>query len=267
MADLTLPRGKIYTVEQEDQGAAVYGIQRSLNRSGLFDSNIKLDGVYGEQTAKRVKVFQKKLSIDQDGRFGPDTSKTASVYLQQTALHESGSSLPVGLTFSIVSLESGDLIAANNWSVAGGVDLSYVQRRVYTPYDDNAVKRAFDAVYQFKLLINTLRGRFDKYWSQPNAVKTQEKAWRLAALSHNYPSGADKIAEVGEEGLSSYWTTSQKWVTDHSTTSGKPQSEWRKFADGVPVTTPLEWCQHYALGAPAHNHEGIAVRGVSSWAS
>jgi hypothetical protein len=254
MPDLTLPNGFIPSVEPEDRGAAVWGIQRGLNRSKLFESNLTPDGIYGEQTESRVRRYQGKRGLVQDGVFGPATSMNLSQLLQKKAVGDKV--LPGRITYSIVSLESGDLIAANNWSVSGGVDLSYAQRRVYgPPFDDAAVERAFDALYQFQLLTTQLRERHDHFWTSPNEVDTHEMAWRLAVLNHNYPSGANIIARDGIAGLSSYWNTAQSWVLQHS----------RVFEDGAPVRTPLEWCQHYALGAPAHGHEGLAVRGVTAW--
>jgi hypothetical protein len=253
MPDLTLPPQTLYTIEPETRGAAVFGVQRALNRSRVFDTNLAPDGIYGNKTVTRVSRFQSRIGLEPDGRFGPNTSREVSHLLQDFAVGDLV--LPGHITYSLVALESGDLIGAVNWSVAGGVDCSYVQRRVYEPYDDAAIQRAFDGYYQFGLLVKNLRWWHDKFWTTPNEVDTHELAWRLAVLQHNYPSGASIIARDGLDGLSAYWHTPQSWVTVHG----------RTFEDGAPVRTPLEWCQHYALGAPAHGHEGLAVRGVTDW--
>jgi hypothetical protein len=241
--------------EYEDRGADVFGIQRGLNRCGLFSNPIPEDGVFGDKTLNRVTRYQTQRELGADGRFGPKTSRDLSRLIQGQVIAQKV--LPQNITFAICDLESNNLIGAVNWSVAGGVDCSIAQRRVYgPPFGDDAIIRAYDVVYQILLMANSLRGRHDSFYGDPGA-QSHEKAWRLAALHHNYPYGAAKIAAVGIGGLTSYWTTAQGWVTVHG----------RKFADGAPVLTPLDWCKHYSLGAPEHNHEGVAVRGVSGWST
>lgn len=246
-----LPTSTDYTIQYGDTGMKAWAVQKALEERGY---NISLDGVYKVQTRDTVEAFQRANDLSPvDGKFGPATSAKMAARLEPMV----PGSIPAGLIRGFSKGESGDLIAAVNWTVSGGVDCGYVQRRLYDADFDNldAKKRAFDSLYQFKLLGQSLVSWHDKYWSDDNAVNTHEWAWRLAALRHNYPYGADKIAAVGISGLSSYWTSYQQWVADIGA----------KFPDGTPITWPLSWCKHYALSAPEHNDPGLVTKYVNDW--
>jgi Putative peptidoglycan binding domain len=252
---LEIPGATRYSQSDGDQGADVYGIQRGLNRCGLFGEPIVSDGDFGAKTHNRVVRYQQRRGLHPDGVVGPKTSTDLSQLLQGQVIEDKR--LPRNLTYAIARLESGNLYGAVNWEVAGGVDCAIFQRRVYgPPYDAEAIKRAYDASYQAALLANTLRGRHDLYYPRSGyGSSSHERSWRLGALYHNYPYAAETLSKTKLGNLSSYWTTPQTWVIGHN----------RKFEDGAQVRTPLEWCQHYALGASAHDHEGVAVRGVIAW--
>jgi hypothetical protein len=243
----TVPTSTDYTVERGDQGIVAWAVQRALNEIGTF---AKEDGFYGEQTAKIVKSVQLGQGLAVDGKFGPQTSRRFAELLEET---EEVSSFggPANLVRGVVEAESGGLIGAVNASVPGGIDCSYCQRRVFDGATQEQIKRAFDGRYQMRLLARTLRSRHDAFFGMKGA-RTHTKAWRLATLNHNYPAAALKIAQVGVGGLTPYYTTPQKWV----------EAIGAKFPDGVPIRTPLEWCQHYALAAPAHNDPGVTWRFV-----
>jgi hypothetical protein len=247
-----IPAETASTVERGDRGTVVWAVQRALNERGVDAVPLAEDGVYGERTLKAVKAFQTKVEITSDGRFGPQTSERLIVFL----IIKAGMAVPAGLIRGVVAGESGYLIGAVNHSVAGGVDCSYLQRRVYEADYSNleAVHRAFDPTYQVKLLGRALIDRHGAFYGRPGA-QTHEAAWRLAALNHNYPIAADKISRVGIGGLSSYWTTPASWV----------EAIGAVFPDGARVTTPLEWCQRYALGSSAHSEPGLVTRFVTNW--
>jgi hypothetical protein len=40
-----------------------------------YGDDIKLDGIYGDTTEKRLKEFQKKNNLEEDGTFGSETRK------------------------------------------------------------------------------------------------------------------------------------------------------------------------------------------------
>jgi peptidoglycan hydrolase-like protein with peptidoglycan-binding domain len=218
----------IYTVDRGQSGYPVWATQRGIN--ALLDPDIAEDGEFGNQTELAVRRFQQYVGLVDDGRFGPKSSAALARRLED----EVSDSLPHGLLRGIVKGESGELIGAVNHSVAGGVDVSYCQRRVYSKdYEDQAVvKRAFDGRYQMTLLGNTLSGRHSAYFGRAGA-KTHKRAWQLATLYHNYQYAAEKLSH----GLwqTSYSTSPQNWVLDIGAT----------FPDGSPVRTPLDWCNYY----------------------
>lgn len=250
---LTIPSATPYEVKRRQRGIKVWAIQRALN--SLDFGPLVEDGIFGVQTENSVLAYQISKALFQDGVFGGKTS--ASVAAEITGLvTQNVTGLPPGVLRSIVEGESANMIAAVNWSVPGGVDCGYVQRRVFAADYENGkvVKRAFDSRYQIRLLAKGLKSRHDSYFGHTGAT-THERAWRLAILHHNYPSAAERIVEVGITGLSSYYTTPQTWVIAIGGQAGP-----LRFPDGAPIQTPLEWCQHYSLGSPAHGDPGMMTR-------
>jgi hypothetical protein len=246
---VVIPSSTTYTIKRSDRGYPTWAVQRALNSRGV---GLEEDAYFGKATEDAVRAFQVYTGLVADGLFGPASSAKMARTLE--ALVETA--IPTGLLHGLVSGESGDLIAAVNWGSPGGCDVGYCQRRVYTADFQNepSVKRAFDGLYQMKLLGWSLRWGHDHYLNMKGGG-THERAWRLATLHHNYPSGADKIAQGGITGLSPYWTTKQTWV----------QNIGAHFDDGAAVTTPIEWCRFYSLGSAAHDHPGVMVRYVKDW--
>ena len=244
-----VPSNSLYEIEFQERGAEVFGIQRGLNGIGW---GLTEDGVFLEETQNAVKVFQSKRGLGNDGVFGPKTSEKLVIALIKRTTVE----CPDGMLKGLVQGESGNLMGAVNWTVSGGVDCSYCQRRIYTADLENVdvVKRAFDGRYQMQLLAKAVKSRHDAFYGKTGA-NTHEKAWRLGILNHNYPYGASKIAEVGVNGLSSYWTAEQNWVIAINA----------HFDDGAQVTTPYGWCQFYSLGSPEHNHAGKMTKYITDW--
>jgi peptidoglycan hydrolase-like protein with peptidoglycan-binding domain len=244
---LLIPASTPTSLKEGASGAAAFAVQSALAALGY---QLSTDGAWGPQTTAVVKEFQRKNGLTQDGVAGPLTP--ARVATRLVGKTDSSLALPVGLMQGFAQAEGGNYLAAVNRSVPGGVDCGLFQRRVLqADYENDAVvRRAFDGGYQRNLLASQLRDRRDAYYKGDN-----QKAWRLAALHHNYPYGAQQISDKGYSGLSSYWRTPQTWVTNiHA-----------RFPDGEVVQTPLEWCKHYALGAPEHNDPGLVTRNVTSW--
>lgn len=244
-----IPPSTLYTVDRGARGVVVWALQRSLNMLGW---TLLQDGVYGPDTERKVQQYQSSNGLTVDGRFGPASSRQMASSLEELIK----TSVPVGLVRGVVQTESGGLMGAVNTSSPGGIDCGYVQRRVYQADYANVevVRRAFDGLYQMGLLARSLRGRHDAFFGRAGA-RTHERAWRLAALHHNYPLAADKISTAGIGGLSSYWTTPADWV----------KAIGAEFADGEPVRTPLNWCEFYALGSAAHGDLGATTRYVAQW--
>jgi hypothetical protein len=241
------PKTTAYSFKEGDKGTGVYALQKALNGLNLF-SPLVADGAFGPRTKSAVKAFQDLVHILSDGIAGPRTQSQLAHKIVGTLQ----GSLPSGLLFSIVEGESGCFIAAVNWSVAGGVDCGLTQRRVLgPPFDDAEVKRAFDSQYEVSLLRTQLHERFDTFRTRA-AVHTDERAWRLACLAHNYPAGADRISRTEYKELSSYWTTTQSWVV----------AIGAKFPTGESVKTPYGWCAHYSLGDASKNELGVMTKYV-----
>jgi hypothetical protein len=245
------PRTTAYSYKEGSKGTGVWSLQKAFNGLGLFGTLVE-DGDYGPRTKKVVVAFQDLRHLTADGVAGPRTQADLARYLIKSI----DGSLPSGLLLSIIEGESGCLIGAVNWSSAGGVDCGYTQRRVLgPPFEDSVVRRAFDSHYQITLLRTQLKERYTLYKTRP-AVHTAERAWRLAVCHHNYPAGADRLSRTEQKDLTPYWTSPQQWVIDIGA----------KFPTGTLVVTPLQWLEHYGLGAAEHNEPGMMCKYVD-WAT
>jgi hypothetical protein len=244
-----LPAKTEYIFDRDSPpGIVNWAIQRNLNSLG---ESIAEDGEYGRQTANAVGRFQTSWGLGADKRFGPATSMRMAEIFGLNVI------LPEGLATGFVLGESSGDIGAVNHSVPGGVDVSYLMRRVYDGSDDLTIERAFDARYQFNLLARTTRQRYRRFRDFAQAHSNQisyitsarERSYRLAALAHNWPYAADRLAR-------GYYLSSAPapWV---------PQGT--SFEDGTAVETFWDWARFYALGAPEHRHRGLVTRFVDDW--
>jgi peptidoglycan hydrolase-like protein with peptidoglycan-binding domain len=230
-----------YTFQKGDTHQGVWAIQRGLNSLQWLPSPLIEDGVYGQGTVDAVARWQKAVELTADGVFGPASQKRflRSIIVRTNA----GSQLPAGLVEGISEGESGSFIAAVNTTVDGGVDCGYTQRRVYEPYEEAAVKRAFDSLYQLNLLVTTLVNNYTSFYNK-EAVATRkdraEYAWRLATLNHNWPYGADRLANGYQ--LS---TKAAPWVPDSA-------PDWAKTYTG--------WAKYYSMGSKQYNWSGLMTQ-------
>lgn len=249
---MLLPRTTPVRFKQGESGTGVWALQKALSKSGVGGS-LTIDGEFGPLTERVVKTFQDLVRITADGIAGPTTQSKLGSHL--AALKIPGNDELITVVRSVVKCvirgESGGKVAAVNWSVPGGVDCGYTQRRITEPYTDDKIQRAFDSFYQIGLLKSSLLELYEIFRHR-DGTKTNERAMRLAVLNHNYPSAADKISRVGVGGLGAYWTTPQDWVKDIGA----------KFPDGAEIQTPLEWVQHYSLSSSLHGDPGYMVQGV-----
>lgn len=259
MPDITksVPRTTKYTFTRDDLHLGVWAIQRAFNllysERPDFPTLIE-DGAFGPGTESAVKWWQQAVGLPIDGVFGPASQKRLVRSIERRV--EGEVVFPIGLLASVIEGESGNYIAAVNWSVAGGVDCGYTQRRVYEQADGTMrqtdIEKAWDSPAQFRLAAQTFREKKDYYLTRAGVKNRADKieyAWRLAVLNHNWPYGAQRLADG--------YTLSNKvadWV---------PQGT--KFDDGAPVVTYAEWAQFYAMGAKSHNHYGRMVRYVQDW--
>ena len=248
---MQIPTTTPYSIRKGDREAAAYAVQRALNASG---QSLVEDAIFGEQTERAVIAWQRKSGLTPDGIFGPASS--AKMATRLTAKVDTG--LPTGLLRGFTELESANLIAAVNWSVSGGVDCGYTQRRVLDGSTEATVRRAFNSPYQLGLLAKQLRERRSVYYGKKGVTAPtvlsfiatrEERAWRLAALHHNWPYAASRLAE-------GYALSDRRadWVPSGT-----------RFADGSAVVTYMDWARFYALGWAEKRHPGAVCKYVVRW--
>lgn len=244
------PRATLYTIKEGTKpNLATFAVQRLLNGiTGIAINRIRLseDGVFGPATKDRVIIYQKETNLTADGVVGP---KTQARMAHSCLIRADRDNLtPNGMIESLVLGESGGYLGAVNWSVPGGVDCGLTQRRVYEPFTDAAIKRAFDGLYQTQLLVDQFLERFANFYKYPYVASRPDRseyAWRLAALNHNWPYGASQLA-LGR-GLSA---RQAGWVPAGTRFEG----------DGASVVTYSDWAKFYAMGSKIHGHRGLVVR-------
>lgn len=177
------------------------------------------DGFFGERTEQAVKSYQSRRGLVADGIAGPTTQKRMVVGWKNQV--EAGGTAKEGLLDGFLELEGGFLLAPVNWSVAGGVDVGAVQNRVYDQsgttswpltngvptqqllssviFDPNVVGLVLDAKYTISDLGADLRQRRNTYFNDKNRLypytrSNDRHAWEMAALYHNWPYAADRLA-------------------------------------------------------------------------
>jgi hypothetical protein len=248
---------EVVSIKRGAQGFPVWALQRALDDvSGYV---VEADGIFGPATETAVKKFQGARKLTTDGIAGPATQRAL------VGVHVVGEQddLPGGLLHGFAQMEGGWLVAAVNDKAPGGIDCGAFQRRVYeSDYADRTVVcRAFDTRVQARLLAMSLlelRGVYiDRRGTRDGSMEPREKAWRLAALNHNYPAAADYLSRTPLGDVSAYWRSPADWV-----------KQWGfRFPNGQPVQTPMEWCHLYCgiLGAGLYKHNGNVTGLVTSW--
>lgn len=168
------------------RGTEVRAIQEKLKERGLYNGSI--DGVYGSQTQKAVKAFQKQQGLTQDGIAGPATLKRLGITIgKMPAATEAN----VYLLARIISAE------ARGEPYSGQVAVgAVVLNRVEHPSFPDTLS---GVIYQDGAFTAIVDGQFD----QPIA----DSAYRAArdALNGQDPSG----------GAIYYYNpdkTSNKWI-------------------------------------------------------
>lgn len=212
------------------------------------------DGIFGPATGVALKAYQLARFLKADAIAGAATQAKLLTDLGHRT-HELAPGLPDGLMRGFAEAEGANMLAATNWSVAGGVDCGPMQIRVPgPPYDAKRMQGAFDPLNAMLQSATTLLGRAGTFnnlaWVAKQGKRRKEWSLRLAVMAHNWPAGAEAIAKNG----------SVPRPTERATWA--PASA--KFPDGTPVRTRAEWCQFYALGGP--HGEGSVTKYVSSWA-
>lgn len=250
----TPPTSSAYVIKKGDDGWPVYALQSALNSIRLAVnggwSKLEEDGAFGEGTDDAVTVFQKGYGLMADGIAGPATQRQV-IKLLDDMTHKQLPEIPTGLMRGFAEGEGGNLLAAVNWSVSGGVDCGPMQYRVYgPPYDLTRLKAAFDPYASFIKAGKEFLARAERFYTE-SGVRTrkdrEEYSKRLAVLAHNWPYGAERLAD-------GYALSNREaeWVPNGT-----------KFPDGEPVNTYAEWAQYYAMGRGAW--KGLIPRYVTDW--
>ncbi len=86
--------------KQGSRGEEVKSIQTKLKENGLYNGTI--DGIFGIQTQKAVKEFQKKNNLNPDGIAGPQTLSKLNISTTNTNTTD----IEVNLLARIISAES-----------------------------------------------------------------------------------------------------------------------------------------------------------------
>lgn len=221
-----------YAVGKGMSGADVWGCQLNVIAAG---QKITADGIYGSQTEKAVKAFQGHRKISPaDGVCGPVTMRELCLVLSRAPADSQR--LPDGLLKGLMANESGFIIPAYSRHPSDtGFDLGPYQQS-FPPGRSN--EQSYAAAYNAKtmadLAARNMRQLKDRYRQAPH-VATDEWAWQLAALSHNWPMAAQNLANIGS-------------IYQNPSTDNEPQA-WIQVASGGALSTPRQWVEHYIAKA------------------
>lgn len=170
-------------LKQGQVGWASYAMQKVVG--------VTPDGVWGPKTDQSVRSWQSDRHLAVDGIAGPVT--------QGFILNDYGSKadvangLPIGVGYGFAFSEGGGVLAATNWSVAGGVDCGPAQWRVSgPPFKQTDLRFAFDA----RKALDGACGRLAtarQDFRDRNVHLTQDEALHVAVLRHNWPVGAESV--------------------------------------------------------------------------
>ncbi len=203
-------------IKEGDDGWPVYALQRAV---GVKPAS----GVFGPVTLKKVKAFQKKYGLAVDGVAGPATQQ--KILELAGAKADQAHGLPEGLGRGFAKAEGANLLAATNWSVAGGVDCGPAQWRIIgPPFSLEKLKRAFRP---YEALDHACKGVAERRASfrSRNSHLTADEALRVALLAHNWPAGADRIVR-NYPGGGGWWRYVPSPDADASWVDGFTHASW-----------------------------------------
>lgn len=228
------------TLAQGDQGHDSYALQINLNawgttQAGLGEALVE-DGDFGGRTYRRVRTYQRRRSLFVDGVAGPRTQRSLAVELMEPA--SDAQRLPDGLLRGQVELESAYNVGAVNCLVAGAKDCGWTQRRVADGSSAETYHNAFHGPLAFGKAAEQLRRRKDRYYKDaPQAIKDHEWAWKCAAMAHNWPAAAEKMAVGGFDS----WV----YTSDGTQYSVDDPAPWIKNIGAPGVETARRWVNFY----------------------
>jgi peptidoglycan hydrolase-like protein with peptidoglycan-binding domain len=198
-------------------------LQRALTSLGYF---VTVDGVFGEQLERAVKTYQSRHGLAADGVAG---LRTQARMLQQVDVrvdrHVLG--VPDGLMRGFMEFEGGNVLAAVNWSVAGGVDCGCMQLRVTgPPYSHQRLVTAFHPLGAAVEAAQVLMERKAVFARRSGTARSPFTSLGLAVLAHNWPWAADQYSRYG---AISNPNGAAPWVPSSLPASARTREGWCKY--------------------------------------
>ena len=222
------------TFKWGQSGWKVWAFQ--LNFPEIVNGTYGADGIFGDDTKAVVVAFQKTNRLYADGIAGPLTQE--KLFLVRSDYAEKLFSLPPKLLASIGKGESGYYTACvSGLTSDGGRDYGAYQDHLVNPTQEQ-LATAFTIADLALDTAQNLRENKDRYYLGKKFVgaKTHQRAWELAALSHNWPYAAERLAL----GLSIYASgddVPRQWIID--ATKGRLSTANQWVAEQISTKTSL----------------------------
>ena len=178
--------------------AATLDIQRELKAAGFNPGD--LDGVFGPDSDKAVRAFQKSKGLTDDGRFGPMSAR--ALFTPGIDAAEDKYDIPNHYLRGMISAESALDPGAVGYFIYYGASLEYrgvdrgvgqINSKAHPEIEWlDAFKFRYAADYTAKRLRDTFDSLKKSYPKQTNTV-----LWDAAICSHNNPAAARTWARDG----------------------------------------------------------------------
>lgn len=216
------PWGDGRPYKKGDDAWPVVALQINL---ASFGNRLALDGVLGPKTEKVVKAFQSHRGLTADGVAGPVTQEWMCRNLAAPA--ERRYTLPAGLLRGAIENESSFMLAAYTEHPSDdGFDLGALQDSYTTRSTQERYRQSLNVAWMAGRTGETYRKTYDRYRSAGAAARL---GWECAALYHNWPVAADRMA---------------KGLAPLATGSDSPAG-WVERASAGRLHTPREWADAY----------------------